>query len=238
MKSVWDWRWVLRGFLGVLWIGNGLEKFGVNWPAWFRGGTGDVPGMLDLMADTPILPVRWVIQGLMLPLGHTLTIPVGVIEIGVGLALLIGIGLRWSGMLGALIQAFFWAGFITMDWPFQYPLLIMAHLALAIPAWLEDKPWGAPERWEQLMVGLLGLMWLYEGFSHNWVGLIAAVALAVSRIPGQRWTRIVSAVGLLMGLGLTAMAFRSESWGNFVWAYYTVLAVQGAVLSRRLSARK
>ncbi len=226
---------MLRGFLAALWIANGLEKFGVDWPSWLLGGTGDVPGMLELMSETPIVPVAWIIRGLMLPLGSALTFPVGILEVGLGLALLAGFGLRWSGSLGALIQGFFWAGFLTSDWPFQYPLLILGHLALAMPAWLEDRPWGAPHRWLELLLGVLGIMWLYEGFVRGWMGLAAAALLAAAAVPGLRWGRALAGAGLALGLALTALAFQTEAWGNFVWAYYTVAAIHLAALAGRMA---
>lgn len=226
-----DWRLGLRLFLGALWLGNGLEKFGVVWPDWIHGGTGDVLGMLKMMAeDSPIPPVQWLIEGLMLPLGKGLTIPVGILEIVLAVALATGLRLEWSGLLGALIQSFFWAGFMTVDWPFQYPVLILAHLALSLPFLLKDRPLGSPAFWIRSFMVCLALLWIYEGLKGNLSSLLPAALCAASLVSGVRWAWIAGIAGMFMGLVMTGLAFSRESWGTFVWAYYAVAAVQVATL--------
>lgn len=238
MNGVWDWRWALRALLAAVWIGNGLEKFGLEWPSWLLGGTGDVPGMLRMMAEeTPIPPVTWLIHGLMLPLGNWITVPVGILEVIIGVAFGTGMGLRWAGMLGAMIQTFFWAGFLTVDWPFQYPLLILAHLTLAVPAWATDRPWGNSQRWMGLLIACLTMLWAYEGRTGNWPALLATLLLAGGLIPGLRWGQVSAATGLVLGLTLTALAYRAEAWGSFVWAYYAVGAAHFSALWKQAGDR-
>jgi len=235
MARRWDWRIITRILLAAIWMGNGLEKFGMNWPAWLQGGTGDVPGMLAMMAeDTPVRPVAWLITHLMLPFGGHLTLPVGLLEVTVGLALLIGLGIRWAGLLGALIQSFFWLGFLTTDWPFQYPLLILAHLALAVPLWLSDRPWGSANRWLWVLTATLAAMWAYEGQTGDWRSFAAAALLLAGLVPRATWRRPILVVGAAAGIALTVGADRSEQWGSFVWAYYTVFSTHLAVLVGQL----
>lgn len=234
-------NWALRGLLGALWIGNGLEKFGVSWPAWLLGGTGDVPGLLRTMSEespVPLLP--WLIDTFMLPLGSAITYTAGILELALAAALLTGVMLPWASMVGALIQIFFWLGFLTVDWPFQYPILILAHLALAVPALLQDRPWGAWERWEIVLSLALVALWVYDAATGRLISLLPGVFIAASLLPVFRAGRVAGGIGLAAGILFSALALPQERWDSFVWTYYSVIGVHGALLIgslRRLRLR-
>lgn len=240
MVGLKGWQGIIRMLVGSVWICNGLEKFGLRWPKWLHGGTGNVPDMLALMRDdTPMPLVSWIIEKLMLPLGNALNIPVGILEILLGVAILTGVLIGWAAALGALIQLFFWAGFITVDWPFQYPLLVVAHLSLAVPVWAKGSPWATKERWFQVLTACLVVMWLYEGRTLQWLPLLTGLMQGVGLLVKGSSAGTIGRVGFVVGAVLAVLAFRVESWGAFVWAYYTVigihlaLAVYGPELANR-----
>jgi uncharacterized membrane protein YphA (DoxX/SURF4 family) len=206
------WSIPLRIALAAMWVAHGLEKFGVKWPPALAGGTQSVPDMLGLIVDeTPIAVLRILISKGMLPIAHLMQYPLGILEIAIGVALAAGLWLRWTALLGAAIQVFLWIGFITLDWPFQYPLVILSHLALM------DLH---KARWIPILRTVLGVVWLYVS-----KGDPIMIAMGLLLLAGVG-ARILFPVALVLCIG----AFRGEAWSSWPWAYYMVIAVHVAVL--------
>lgn len=200
------WSAPLRALLALIWITHGLEKFGVKWPAFLAGGTHSVDGMLRLMMEeTPISLLASLISHVFLPVSRLLQYPVGALEITIGLALATGVLLPWFATIGLSMQAFFWLGFLTLEWPFQYPLLMLAHLFLLVRT--EDPRWMVAWR------AALGFMWLYQSGGHA-LPFLALGGLLLLGIG----TRAVSVIAL----ALVVPAFQTEAWGSWPWTYYTV----------------
>lgn len=211
---------IVRVGLAAMWLAHGLEKFGVKWPAWLAGGTQSVSGMLQLMAEeTPFRVVRALIQRVMLPGAGLLQYPVGALEIGLGLALLLGVFLPYAALLGAAMQTFFWLGFFTLDWPMQYPLIIVAHLALAVP--LLPVLAIREEAWFQVLRVPLAAVWLYQGWHDSRAYLVLGGLLLAGL-----GTRLLA----LLSLGLVVVMFQRESWGAWPWSYYLVAASLAALV--------
>lgn len=223
------WSVVVRVALGLLWLAHGLEKFGVDWPNPIAGGTGSVAGMLEMLAgDTPFTPVRWWIERAMLPAADLIQYPVGVVEVGLGLALLAGRGLFLASLIGGVVQVFFWLGFFTTDWPMQYPIIVAMHGCLGLYAldrsglsrrvrWGregERKAETGPNRWMWILRLVLGALWLYEFERAGWPSAAVGLLLMVGAF---------GRLAALAGLGLTALAWPG-SWGSWPWSYYMVAA--------------
>lgn len=139
------WTIPVRAVLALMWITHSLEKFGVQWPPPIAGGTNSVAGMLGFMADeTPLPFLRRAIEGFLLPNARLLQVPVGAIELALGLAIGLAVAngrfLPWAPLAGAALQSFIWLGFVAVAWPLQYPLVIALHLALLAP--LARRPAG------------------------------------------------------------------------------------------------
>lgn len=214
MKSIHLWLIPVRIILSAMWLLHGLEKFGVRWPAPLAGGTHSVSGMLGLMVDTtPIGPVKWLAETLFLPLANLLQYPVGLLEIALGVAFATGVALRWAALCGTGLQLFFWLGFLGLDWPWQYPLVIAGHLLVALAGMGAAAPQA--DRWATLLRLTLGAMWLVEsGVAHPWNLLLGALLLA----------GVATRISFIAALALVAPAYMEQSWGSWVWSYYWVVA--------------
>lgn len=208
------WILVVRAILAAMWLVHGLEKFGVRWNPWLNGGTHSVAGMLGMMADeTPVPMLDALIDRLLLPLGGLLQYPVGILEVALGLAIASGYLLRWAAPVGALMQVFFWLGFLTFDWPYQYPLVIAAHMALTGHAWLWRSDLGL-----SLLRAVCGIVWIASS-----TPLLVALGVLIL---GGLGSRVLS----LAALPLAVTAMRAESWGYWPWSYYLVACLHIAVL--------
>lgn len=206
------WTGVLRAGLAAMWLVHGLEKFGVRWPSFLHGGTHSVAGMLETMLDFSPFPwLRAVVSGGMLPLADWLQYPVGVLEILLGLALATGLGMTWAAVVGAGMQIFFWLGFFANDWPFQYPVVILAHLTLAAPSILRRVETG--DGWLFLVRLALGGLWVYEGAVRNPWLLVLGLPLLLG--VGSRFVSLVAVY-------LVARAWQVELWGDWPWSYSLV----------------
>lgn len=145
MRQESRWLIPLRAALAAMWLVHGLEKFGIKWPVWLGGGTHSVPDMLDLMAEvTPLPLVAFVIDRLMVPLAPLFQYPVGVLEIALSLAMASGVWLIPAALLGLSMQTLFFFGFVTLEWPYQYLLVMAAHLILVLAARTGDSAFAAP----------------------------------------------------------------------------------------------
>lgn len=211
------WTLPVRLGLASMWVIHGLEKFGLKWPALLGGGTHSVRDMLDLMAEvTPFAPVRALIAGALLPLADLAQYPVGILEIALGLAILAGLGLRWAVPMGAAIQTLFWLGFFGLDWPFQYPLIILAHIAIM------DR--GPTEACLPMLRLMLGTIWLYQSGGDNpWLLTFGGLVLA------GLGARALS----LAALPLIWVAQTVEGWGTWPWTYYMAALIHMALLLGR-----
>lgn len=203
-----------------MWLVHGLEKFRMKWPAWLAGGTHSVRGMLQLMAaETPVGFLRELIQRIMLPGAAVMQYPVGLLEIGLGLGLALGVFLPQAALLGAAMQTFFWLGFFTLDWPLQYPVIIMAHLTLAAPRLWPTMASGA--NWHQFLRLPVAAVWLFQGLPDSPAYLLL----------GGLWltglgTRLLG----LLSLVPVVLMFQRESWGAWPWSYYLVATSQVALI--------
>ena len=219
MRQAALWTWPLRAALAAMWLVHGLEKFGLKWPPLLAGGTHSVRGMLGLMAEeTPIAPLQWLIDTLMLPVARLLQYPVGVLEICLAAAIASGLLLRWATLVGALMQTLFWLGFLSLDWPMQYPLVIALHLGLGLGLWFPR-----PGREAGLLVvrlALAGVWLLASGGSEPFRLAIALLTLA------GLGSRLLS----LPALALALAALSSQPWGDWPWTYYLTAAAHLALL--------
>lgn len=214
------WSLPLRVVLAALWIAGGLEKFGVRWPAWLAGRTASVTGVLEAMVDQAPFPWfgRWV-ETVLLPAGDVLAVPVGLFEVALGLALATGFWLGWAALLGAVLEALPWVGMLLAGWPLQYPLLVLAHLALAMPLLRGHSE--QPGVWLATLRLVVGAIWAYKGGVVGiWyfpLGLLIMLGL------GSRWLA-------LAGLVLMWGPLRTEVWGLLPWTYYVAAAAHLALV--------
>lgn len=236
------WVALLRWFLGALWLVHGLEKLGVRWPGWLHGGTGDVAAMLEEMAGSTALGgFAALLEGVFLPAAGALQWLFLVLELACAAALMTGArgapGRRlypWALAGGAALQAGLWLGFMGTDWPFQYPVLILAHLALLAVHVRPERAGAALGA----LAAVLAALWLTEGLSGRLTWLLAAplAALALAAAPTFPG-RLAALAGALAAAGGTAAvliwAMPREAWGAWVWAYYAVAAAHLALLWRR-----
>jgi uncharacterized membrane protein YphA (DoxX/SURF4 family) len=219
---------LIRVGLAAMWLVHGLEKFGAKWPTWLGGGTHSVASMLKLMAEeTPFGFLQGLIQHLMLPWAVIMQYPIGLLEIGIAVMLALGVLLPYAALLGAVMQTFFWLGFFTLDWPLQYPVIIVAHSVLAAPRWLQflRLPLTAEDRWLQILRLPLAAVWLYQGLQDGPALLRLGCLLLGGLLLGGLGTRLLG----IPSLALVVLMFQRENWGAWPWSYYMVATSHAAL---------
>ena len=131
---------VIRIGVGLMWLSN------INWKTPPNFGSDSGRGLYGFTKDAVTHPVfppySWVVEHVVLPNFHAFGWMVLLVESALAAFLLLGLGTRLWGVVGAL-QALAIGLSVALapnEWPWSYVLMIMANLALVATA--AGRTWG------------------------------------------------------------------------------------------------
>lgn len=145
---------VIRIGVGLMWLSN------INWKTPPNFGSDSGRGLYGFTKDAvshPVFPpYSWVVEHAVLPNFHAFGWMVLLVESALAAFLLLGLGTRLWGVVGAL-QALAIGLSVALapnEWPWSYVLMIMANLALVATA--AGRTWGLDAIVHPLVKGRTG----------------------------------------------------------------------------------
>jgi thiosulfate dehydrogenase (quinone) large subunit len=145
---------VARIAVGWVFLWSFLDKafgFGYATPsegAWINGGSPAAGWLEHGTAASPFAPMFSAMAG-----SGVVDVLYMVAMLGIGLALILGIGLRVNAVLGGLVVLMMWAGSLPLETnPFFSYHLLYAILFVAFAVGAVGHTWGLGRRWERLAI--------------------------------------------------------------------------------------